>query len=40
MEDGVEAMCTAYQTRRLGWAVLVSVPTIVLASAGMRNRRA
>ncbi|MFE6490769.1 hypothetical protein ACFYY1_26125 [Streptomyces sp. NPDC001890] len=40
MEDGVEASCATYQSRRLGWAVLVSVPTVVLASAGMRSRSA
>ncbi|MFJ8113364.1 hypothetical protein [Streptomyces sp. NPDC096132] len=38
VEDGVEAMCATYQTRRLGWAVLVSVPTVVFAAAGMRSR--
>ncbi|MGY1583840.1 hypothetical protein [Streptomyces sp. MN13] len=37
MEEGVAAMCTSYQTRRLGWALLVSVPTVVLAAAGMRK---
>ncbi|MCQ4205600.1 hypothetical protein [Streptomyces longispororuber] len=37
MEDGVDATCASYQNRRLGWAVLVSLPTVVLASAGMRR---
>lgn len=40
MVDEVEARCATYQTRRLGWAVLVSVPTVVFASAGMRSRSA
>ncbi|GGZ68168.1 hypothetical protein GCM10010389_01730 [Streptomyces echinoruber] len=40
MERSVEATCTSLQTRRLGWAVVVSVPTVVLASAAMRSRRA
>ncbi|MFH8737596.1 hypothetical protein [Streptomyces sp. NPDC017964] len=40
MERGAESMCTSYQTRRLGWAVLVSVPTVVLAAAGLRKRGA
>ena len=40
MEDGVGAMCATYQSRRLGWAVLVSLPTVVLASAGVRSRSA
>ncbi|MFC4465886.1 hypothetical protein ACFPH6_15365 [Streptomyces xiangluensis] len=38
MEEGVATTCTSYQTRRLGWAVLVSVPTVVLAAAGMRKQ--
>ncbi|MDQ0598506.1 ABC-type thiamine transport system substrate-binding protein [Streptomyces canus] len=37
MEEGAETMCTSYQTRRTGWAVLVAVPTVVLAAAGMRK---
>ncbi|MFE4758365.1 hypothetical protein ACFRIB_50865 [Streptomyces mirabilis] len=40
MEEGVEATCASFQSRRLGWAVLVSVPTVALASAGMRSRSA
>ncbi|MFF1422789.1 hypothetical protein [Streptomyces sp. NPDC058280] len=40
MEKGVEATCASFQTRRLGWAVLVSVPTVVLAAAGMRKQGA
>ncbi|MEU4153272.1 hypothetical protein [Streptomyces sp. NPDC026659] len=40
MEDGLKTMCATYQSRRLGWAVLVSVPTVVLASAGTRSRNA
>jgi len=40
MEEGVESRCAAYQSRRLGWAILVLVPTVVLASAGMRGRSA
>ncbi|WP_143659081.1 hypothetical protein [Streptomyces sp. SA15] len=38
MEEGIEATCASFQSRRLGWAVMVSVPTVVLASAGMRSR--
>ncbi|MGP3974094.1 hypothetical protein ACTWQF_08615 [Streptomyces sp. 8N114] len=38
LENGVEATCSAFQTRRVGWAVLVSIPTVVLAGAGMRRR--
>ncbi|MFD6275168.1 hypothetical protein ACFWFI_06295 [Streptomyces sp. NPDC060209] len=38
MENGVDATCASLQTRRLGWAVLVSVPTVVLAAAGMRKQ--
>ncbi|MFE4848238.1 hypothetical protein [Streptomyces sp. NPDC056690] len=38
MEKGVESTCASFQTRRLGWAVLVSVPTVVLAAAGLRKR--
>ncbi|MFJ8885079.1 hypothetical protein ACIRJR_16950 [Streptomyces sp. NPDC102402] len=38
MEDGVDAKCASLHTRRLGWAVLVSVPTVVLAAAGMRRQ--
>ncbi len=40
MDKGVEASCTSFQSRRLGWAVVVSVPTVVLASAGIRRRSA
>ncbi|MFD3475915.1 hypothetical protein [Streptomyces sp. NPDC058695] len=40
MEEGVNATCASFQTRRLGWAVLVSVPTVVLAAGGMRRRGA
>ena len=40
MEKGAEVTCASFQTRRLGWAVLVSVPTVVLAAAGMRKRGA
>ncbi|MFC9501561.1 hypothetical protein [Streptomyces sp. NPDC056982] len=38
MEKGAETTCASFQTRRLGWAVLVSVPTGVLAAAGLRKR--
>ncbi|MFG2661666.1 hypothetical protein [Streptomyces sp. NPDC048425] len=40
MEKGAETTCASLQTRRLGWAVLVSVPTVVLTTAGMRKRGA
>ncbi|WP_327129724.1 hypothetical protein [Streptomyces sp. NBC_01727] len=40
MEKGAEASCASFQSRRLGWAVVVSVPTVVLASAGVRRRSA
>jgi hypothetical protein len=40
MEKGAETTCASFQTRRLGWAVLVSVPTVVLAAAGMRKHGA
>ncbi|MFB7168965.1 hypothetical protein [Streptomyces sp. NPDC056242] len=40
MEKGTETTCASLQTRRLGWAVLVSVPTVVLTTAGMRKRGA
>lgn len=40
MEEGVDATCDSLHTRRLGWAVLVSVPTTVLAAAGLRRRTA
>ncbi|MFC8260204.1 hypothetical protein ACFUNF_21985 [Streptomyces sp. NPDC057291] len=40
MEKGAETTCASFQSRRLGWAVVVSVPTVVLASAGIRRRSA
>ncbi|MFG3257791.1 hypothetical protein [Streptomyces sp. NPDC048172] len=37
LEDGVETTCASFQTRRVGWSVLVAVPTVAFAAGGMRK---
>jgi hypothetical protein len=38
VSDGAKEMCATYQSRRIGWALVVLLPSVVLASAATRAR--
>ncbi|MCX5398429.1 hypothetical protein [Streptomyces sp. NBC_00102] len=40
MDERAESACASKQSQRMGWALLVAVPTAALGSAGTRRRSA